>query len=71
MTKNRTIWIARDRDDAPDDKGLYLFNRKPCVLRDNGMWDADGEALQLPEEWFPEITYANSPQKVELKIVEK
>lgn len=69
MQNIKTVWIARDREDAPDDKGLYLFNREPCVLLDNGMWDADGEALRLPEEWFPEVTYANSPIKVELRIV--
>lgn len=31
----------------------------------------DGEYMILPEDEFPEVTFENSPMKVELKLIKK
>ena len=65
------LWIARDKDNA-----LWLYNAKPikneslgifmCVGFENGYWC---EEYALDENLLLELTFENSPQKVELKIV--
>ena len=77
------MWIARDdfkrSDFTKKTKAgdLYLFVNKPVLLSQYGMrfWavdenemeDLDG-CVQLDPELFPEVTFENSPVKVELKI---
>lgn len=66
------LWIARDRDGD-----LYLYNYKPCkneilgrftcVIKPNGEW---AEEYELNRHLLPEVTFENSPQEVELKLVE-
>ena len=58
------MWIARDKN------GLFLYAKKPmffeghnefgCMIGD-GFWE-------LPSNWFPEVTFENSPMEVELRI---
>lgn len=67
------IWIARDKDGL-----LYLYDYKPqkneisgkftCGIKSNGDWS---EEYELNSHLFPELTFENSPQEVELKLVEK
>ena len=62
------LWIARDKDSDE----LYLYKHKP--LLDGGQYkpnlSKDGwVCLELPSSWFPELTFGNSPQEVELKLV--
>lgn len=60
------MWIARYRQGA-----LSLFNHKP--YSDNGAWwadrniDEEGE-WYLESDLFPEVTFENSPQEVELVL---
>lgn len=74
------LWIARDSDGC-----LRLFKSKPKLetINDLSYWedsfsyrgyfislgyvdiDGDGNPIDL----FPEITFGNSPQEVELKLV--
>lgn len=52
-------WVARDKRGA-----LRLFDKRPLRLRWFGEWTKC--LIQLNPEDFPEITWENSPQKVEL-----
>lgn len=62
-----TLWIARDKNGA-----LWVFKRKP--VRNGKSFDIDlgiHERMYLNESQFPEITFENSPQEVELKLIKK
>lgn len=62
-------WIARDKRDNT----LWLFNAKPmkneslgvftCIIKPDGEWSEDYE---LKSHLFPEVTFENSPQKIEI-----
>lgn len=47
------LWAARDEDGS-----LHLFKKKPIKR----------PAIKIPSHYFPEVTFKNSPQKVELKL---
>lgn len=61
------LWIARDK------AGLYLFREKPAKDEKNPYyWDTPYHGyLQVRSDILPEITWENSPQEVELKLIEK
>ena len=61
-----TLWIARDKDNS-----LSLFVSKPINHRDE-CWipreDIDcGNYLTLPDSEYPDITFENSPQQINLQ----
>ena len=59
------LWIARNENGS-----LWLFNRKPFL---DEYWVAQGDdakAYVIDDELFPEVTFENSPQEVELKLVD-
>lgn len=57
------LWIARDFDGR-----LALHTQKPyCPFY---TWYSDAE-VALNKELFPEVTFENSPQEVEIKLVNK
>jgi hypothetical protein len=58
------LWIARDY--IFDD--LYLFKNKPEL--DGDRWLAEDGMYSIDSNLFPEVTFYNSPQQVELKLVE-
>lgn len=58
------MWIARNPDEC-----LCMFDGKPVYSKGLGMWITgviNDHSAELPEEWFPEITFNNSPQEIEL-----
>lgn len=65
------LWIARD-----DDGSLWLYNMKPCknknlkrftcTMDENGHWS---EEYKLDSNSFPSVTFENSPQRVEIKLI--
>lgn len=59
------LWIARNKDNS-----LILFNTKPKLYYSD-YWDGeyDTYCIFLDENMFPEVTFENSPQEVELKLV--
>jgi hypothetical protein len=67
------LWIARDENGQ-----LWLFD-KPPVLRDKKVEDTNHSWFDMAEDgiynyclscdMFPEVTFANSPQEVELKLI--
>ena len=61
------LWIARDKDGT-----LVLCNRLPYIPNkcyDFFYFSDDASIYYLDKGMFPEITYENSPQEVELKLV--
>ena len=69
------LYIARDKD---KDGCLFLFNNKPNRVEDEGIFLADGNqedsdidynGIEIDPELFPEITWENSPKRVELKLI--
>ena len=74
------FWIART------EKGtLTLFYTKPqkfdggFLLRSRysgeiiswGCYNAEGEWMRLNPDLYPEVTYENSPQEVEIKLIKE
>lgn len=61
------LWIARDST------GLYLFRDKPNQDKHNPKyWDIPyWGCLPINATRFPSVTWENSPQRVELKLIEK
>lgn len=63
------LWIARDKDTNE----LWGYTHRPIL--DVGMYRMDfsgknTSSYELPEEWFPEVTFETSPQQVEIKLIE-
>ena len=60
------MWIARDMNND-----LYLYECKPTRMKDSFFIinNTLGDALVLDDRLFPEVTFENSPQEVELKII--
>ena len=66
------LCVARDKDGV-----LYLYIYEPCknkisgrftcCIKPNGEWS---EEYELNSHLLPEVTFENSPQEVELKLVE-
>lgn len=60
------LWIARDS------YGLWLFLNKPVKTMCNGYkyFSKDKNTRYLIDSsLFPEVTFENSPQEVELKLI--
>ena len=57
------LWISRDKDGA-----LYLWRNKPIRQNDTDRFMYGGYIGGLIRDLFPEITFENSPQKVELEL---
>ena len=57
------LWIARDKDG-----GLYLHYDKPTTIYGKDYFTSM-RAVVISRDLFPEVTFENSPQEVELKLV--
>ena len=62
--------VARDFDGV-----LNLYTAKPSLDSNDNMYYADGDMeddyLNIDKELFPEVTFQNSPQQVEIKLVKE
>lgn len=65
------FWIARDEDGS-----LWMYDDEPIKIKN--FWGVNREknidlkpAMPLQDWHFPEVTYENSPQMVEIKLVKK
>lgn len=68
------MWIARDLIWVGRNPPQLTLSEKKPVLRPEriqGVFFIDGFYVQLPEHYFPEVTFENSPMEVELKLIEK
>ena len=61
-----SIWIARDKNGV-----LFAFSVKPVRNDLSDAWVTDDDLLCccMHDDWFPEVTWENSP--IELVIEEK
>ena len=63
------FWIARDKDET-----LWIFEEYP-IKKENIFYpteDITGRLTyyrSMPTNIFPEVTFENSPQEVELKLI--
>lgn len=58
-----TLWIARDKNGD-----LYLYSHKPVKLSEQFIAKENNVYVCIDDiKSFPEITWENSPQQVELK----
>ena len=69
------LYIARDKD---KDGGLFLYNNKPNFVEDEGLFlsnensednDIYYDGIEIDSKLFPEVTWENSPKRVELKLI--
>ena len=62
------LWIARN-----DGGTLEMHQRKPSISKVIGkpIWVNGGFVGFMLNDNFPEVTFENSPQEVELKLVNK
>lgn len=58
------FWVARDEEGA-----LYLYDDVPEKLTKCFIQQGYKEVMKLSDDLFPEITFENSPQEIELKLV--
>ena len=58
------LWIARDKDDL-----IYLYMKKPTLI--THYFDTKYLIGEIDKISFPEVTFENSPQEVELKLVKE
>ena len=59
------LWIARSKRGF-----LFLYDYEPFESED-GRWETYGNCYSISDDLFPEVTYENSPQEIELKLVQK
>lgn len=68
------LWIARDNSNDAYGRGcLTLHLYKPHLNR-YGRWVDDtayGYKCVLTKDNFPEVTFSNSPQQVEIKLIKE
>lgn len=68
------FWIARDNYNDVYGRGCLTLHLYKPHLNSCGRWVDDtayGFAYVLSKDKFPKITYENSPQMVELKLVKE
>lgn len=58
------LWIARDSDGA-----IFLYDKKPAKGRRGFNAKLFTHAFRISSSNFPEITFDNSPQQVEIKLI--
>lgn len=69
MSKNKkaVFWAVRNKHN----KALHLFLKKPKWNEKEGYWEESGHwRTGLPYNLFPDVTFENSPQKVEIKLTD-
>jgi hypothetical protein len=71
MRKTKILWLAKDGGIYKDgSQGMIgVYSHKPKEEESLPFFEGDFIA-QIPASIFPEITYGNSPVKVELRILD-
>lgn len=60
------LWIARDADSL-----LYLYSEEPALIRNGNYFDTKYLIGEIDKTSFPEVTFENSPQRVEIKLIKE
>jgi hypothetical protein len=63
------MYIARDQGKRDIEGALFLYVNKPTSH--GGIWYGGETFYTIDNRLFPEVTFENSPQEVELKLIEK
>ena len=55
---------------------LFAFHVKPKYDKNFKVWyipfyKLKWQAIHLPDDWFPELTAENSPQRIEIKLIKR
>lgn len=58
-----TLWVARDF------RGLFIFENEPYLVIDR--FHSWGFILSIQNNKFPEVTFENSPQMIEIKLTKE
>lgn len=59
-------WIARDKTGELN----IFYGSEPFLMEDREMWNnEEGLYIDIPSDSFPEITFENSPQQVEINLI--
>lgn len=60
------LWIARDKDNT-----LTVFQGKPQLSEYDPIWQElyNEDYMTIDPFLFPEVTFGNSPQRVEIKLI--
>ena len=62
------LWIARTKGGFK--KGyLVIFESKPVYIEHKDEWVDSSGGMYISNEEFPEVTFENSPRKIELKLI--
>lgn len=59
------LWIARDLDGE-----LFLYDKEPIKGRRRFNVKMFTHSYRISPSNFPEVTFENSPQQIELKLIE-
>ena len=64
------LWIARDES---DELSLYYLKPELNNLDDLAFYQPQKFGMEYPicSDLFPEVTFENSPQQVEIKLIKK
>lgn len=68
------LWVARDQYKDAYGRGCLTLHLYEPHLSRYGRWvdnTADGFLGVLSKDKFPEITFGNSPQQVEVKLIKE
>lgn len=57
------LWIARDLD-----RDISVYYEKPSLDKLGEFWGNAPFGMRLSNDSFPEVTFENSPQEVELEL---
>ena len=61
------LWIVRNLSEE-----LILYKEQPYYKNEIKLWVGEGLPIgKLKGDSFPEVTFENSPQEIELNLVEK
>ena len=60
------LWIARDRSGI-----LRIYYNQPKVNKRTQEIISNGEYYEISINSFPEVTFENSPQQIELRLLRK
>ena len=62
------LWIARD----DNDDSLWGYDKEPIRNGVDFACSSDSNMMfQIPRVLFPEVTFENSPQQVEIKLIKE
>lgn len=55
-------WVARDKEDDT----LNFFTERPEIFE--GIWVSEHPSYSVPEGFFPQLSFADSPQRCEMTL---